>query len=120
MTIFSFVTNFLLTSPFRKWGSLRQHFQTILDKDIWHGVLGPKKEWDKLECLLIPNFLIFYATLISHLFQSTMALFFNTFFSVGKGTAKTKTFLVETADKGGQNASSKNASSMQEYRTFNL
>ena len=33
---------------FRKWGSLRQHFQTILDKDIWHGVLGPKKEWDKL------------------------------------------------------------------------
>ena len=49
MTIFSFVTNFLLTSPFRKWGSLRQHFQTVMDKDIWHGVLGPKKEWDKLE-----------------------------------------------------------------------
>ena len=46
MTIFSFVTNFLLTSPFRKWGSLRQHFQTILDKDIWHGMLGYKKELD--------------------------------------------------------------------------
>ena len=30
---------FPLMSPFEKWALLRQHFQTDLDKNIWHGLV---------------------------------------------------------------------------------